>query len=573
MAVPNDPQRPWVTLGTRLRAPVGSTSRWTGLVFLWMSLCPTLLPRSPMMQGVISAICTTLGLAIGALLAWVGAKVLASFHRSVAHPLGRRSLPVFLTVAALALVAGAPFWVAQQNDQRRLVSMDLIAWPEYLIALAVAVVVGAVLFLLGRLVAQAMRRIDRAVASALPAPIAALGGVLVVATLAVTFAQKVVFDNFVQWANATYGVVDDGTPPGISQPTSPLRSGGPESLVAWDSLGYEGRNFTGGGPTVAELQEFAGAGATVLEPIRVYVGLKSVDDTTDDTAAREAALAVDELERTGAFQRDSLMIATVTGTGWVDPVSAAAFELMHDGDTAIVATQYSYLPSWISFLVDLDRAAANGRALVDAVTARWSRLPVEARPKLYVFGESLGSYGSEHAFISADAELSLGAATSDATGVLWSGPTFANPIWHQVLHQRVDSPVWHPRLGPASPLRVLGRPGDAPVAGPTGDGHHVTYLTHPSDPVTWAGVDALWSKPPWMDRPTGYDVPAHPIWFPVVTFVQELFDLMAGFSAPPGHGHNYNPDQANGWASISAPPGWTAADTARLDDRIQTWAE
>jgi uncharacterized membrane protein len=258
----------------------------------------------------------------------------------------------------------------------------------------------------------------------------------------------------------------------------------------------------------------------------------------------------------------------------IDPVSAAAFELMHDGDTAMVATQYSFLPSWISFLVDLDKAAANGRALVDAVTAHWRQLPADARPELFVFGESLGSYGSENAFASVNAKLSLEAATADATGVLWSGPTFANPIWHQVLRQRVDSPVWHPRLGFASPLRVLGRPDSADVvSGPTSQGHHVTYLSHPSDPVTWASVDALWSKPPWMERPTGYDVPAHPFWFPVVTFVQELFDLMAGFSAPPGHGHNYNPDQADGWASISAPPGWTAADTIRLDERIQTWAE
>jgi uncharacterized membrane protein len=574
MALMKDPQRPWVRLGPRLRAPVGPTSRWTGLVFLWMSLFPTLLPRSPVIQGVISALCTTIGLAIGALLAWVGGVVIASMHRSVPHPLGRRSLLVFGLVSAFALLAGAPFWVAQQNDQRRLVSMDLIAWPEYLIAIAVAVLVGALLFLLGRLIAQGLRRIDRAVANALPQPVAALGGALVVATVLVTFAQGVVFDGFVDWANSTYGVVDDGTPPGISQPTSTLRSGGPGSLVAWDTLGFEGRNFTGGGPTVADLQEFAGPAATVLEPIRVYVGLDSVEDSGTDGAAAQAELAVQELDRTGAFNRSSLVIATVTGTGWVDPVSAAAFELMHDGDTAMVATQYSFLPSWISFLVDLDKAAANGRALVDAVTAHWRQLPADARPELFVFGESLGSYGSENAFASVNAKLSLEAATADATGVLWSGPTFANPIWHQVLRQRVDSPVWHPRLGFASPLRVLGRPDSADVvSGPTSQGHHVTYLSHPSDPVTWASVDALWSKPPWMERPTGYDVPAHPFWFPVVTFVQELFDLMAGFSAPPGHGHNYNPDQADGWASISAPPGWAAADTIRLDERIQIWAE
>jgi uncharacterized membrane protein len=565
--------RDWVTLRPRITAPIGSTSRWVALVFGVMSLMPTLLPRSPMMQGVITGLCVAIGLALGALLAWFVRLGIKAVHRSVPRPLGGHGLQLFIATTAFALVGGALLWVSQQNDQRRLVSMDVVAWPEYVIAIVVALVVGSVLFLFGRLVAQGLRRIDRAVANALPQPIAAFGGALVVATVVVTFAQGVVFDGFVSWANSTYGLADTGTPPGIERPTSPLRSGGPGSLVAWDSLGSEGRNFTGGGPTVAELQEFAGADAKVLEPIRVYVGLDSVDDSVDSTPAAEAQLAVAELERTGAFARGSLVIATVTGTGWVDPVSAAAFEFMHDGDTAIVATQFSFLPSWISFLVDLDKAAANGRALVDAVSARWRQLPADARPELFVFGESLGSYGSESAFESVDAMLSLDAATADATGVLWSGPTFANPIWHQVLRERVDSPVWHPRLGRANPVRVLGRPDDRPVPGPLTDGRHVTYLTHPSDPVTWASVDALWSKPPWMDRPTGYDVPAHPIWFPVVTFVQELFDLMAGFSAPPGHGHNYNPNQADGWASISAPPGWTAADTVRLDERIQTWAE
>ena len=39
---------------------------------------------------------------------------------------------------------------------------------------------------------------------------------------------------------------------------------------------------------------------------------------------------------------------------------------MHDGDTAVVATQYSYLPSGVSFLVDRERAqeAADFRELI-----------------------------------------------------------------------------------------------------------------------------------------------------------------------------------------------------------------
>ena len=62
--------------------------------------------------------------------------------------------------------------------------------------------------------------------------------------------QRLVVDTFFDWANRCFGTFDTETPPGIVQPTSTLRSGGPGSLCPWDTLGYEGRNFTGGGPAV-----------------------------------------------------------------------------------------------------------------------------------------------------------------------------------------------------------------------------------------------------------------------------------------------------------------------------------
>jgi len=64
---------------------------------------------------------------------------------------------------------------------------------------------------------------------------------------------------------------------------------------------------------------------------------------------------------------------------------------MTGGDTATVAVQYSYLPSWLSYLVDQDRAREAGRELFDAVYDRWSKLPMNRRPTLVVVGESLRS--------------------------------------------------------------------------------------------------------------------------------------------------------------------------------------
>src|SRR5690606_23365633 len=153
----------------------------------------------------------------------------------------------------------------------------------------------------------------------------------------------------------------------------------------------QGRSFVGHGPTAADIEAFSGAPA--LDPIRVYAGMASEENVED-----RARLAVADLERAGGFEREYLLVAGTTGTGWVDPPSIEAFEYLTGGDSATVAMQYSYLPSWLSFLVDQERAREAGRALFDAVYEKYLTLPFDSRPDLYVFGVSLGSFSMETAF-------------------------------------------------------------------------------------------------------------------------------------------------------------------------------
>src|SRR6056297_2865736 len=47
--------------------------------------------------------------------------------------------------------------------------------------------------------------------------------------------------------------------------------------------------------------------------------------------------------RDGLFDRVVLIVASPTGTGWLDPGSHDPVEYMHGGDIATVAAQYSYL--------------------------------------------------------------------------------------------------------------------------------------------------------------------------------------------------------------------------------------
>ena len=111
-----------------------------------------------------------------------------------------------------------------------------------------------------------------------------------------------------------------------------------------------------------------------------------------------------------------IAVATTTGTGWINEAEASALEYMYNGNTAIVSMQYSFLPSWLSFLVDKENARQAGQALFEAVDELIREMPEPQRPKLVVFGESLGSFGGEAPF------LSLNNVTARTDGALFSGP-------------------------------------------------------------------------------------------------------------------------------------------------------
>ena len=119
---------------------------------------------------------------------------------------------------------------------------------------------------------------------------------------------------------------------------------------------------------------------------------------SEDTDAARAESVVNELKRTGAKDRRALLVVPATGTGWVNPTAAQAFELMFDGDSAIASAQYSYLPSGVQFIADQQRVEDAGEALVSTVVDWWHTLPKDHRPKLYVYGESLGTNAGSGAF-------------------------------------------------------------------------------------------------------------------------------------------------------------------------------
>ncbi len=280
---------------------------------------------------------------------------------------------------------------------------------------------------------------------------------------------------------------------------------------------------------------------------------------TCDTPRERADLALEELKRVGAFERSLLIVATPTGTGWLDPGAVDTIEYLHRGDTAIVATQYSYLPSWITILVDPRRSIESADALFDVVYAHWKTLPKQSRPKLYLQGLSLGSLGSE---VSADL---YNIFEDPIQGALWSGPPFPSRQWNQIVsHRQISSPMWLPKYRDERLVRFTAQENALEPDRPWGPIRNV-YIQYASDPMVFFSPSLMYQSPQWLADGRGPDVSPYLRWFPLVTFLQVAFDLPLATSVPIGHGHNYAPSHyIDGWLAVTQPDGWSEPEIERL---------
>ena len=529
------------------------TGTAVGLLFMLLSMTPSLLPRGPLFQGIVSGAAGAIGYMLGVFGVW-----LVRFMRSrpSSPPAPRWAWPVLVGLGALGLVLGIVYFHYWQDHVRDLFGVDRLKWYEYIQAGVLAVVLLFVFIEFGQLIGRLVRFLVRQLSRVAPPRVSFVVTLITVLAVFIAVLNGVVVRGAMSLMNKTFSNVNDELDPNHPAPTSALRSGGPGSQVSWSSLGHQGRIFVGNGPTVAQLSEFNKAPAT--EPIRAYAGVNSASGIR-----ATAQLAADELERKGGLKRKLIGVATTTGTGWVNAAEADSLEYMYNGDTALVSMQYSYLPSWLSFLVDKENARQAGEALFEAVDEKVRALPEAQRPKIVVFGESLGSFGGEAPFLRPNNII----ARTD--GALFSGPTFNNTMRDFVTDNRdPGSPEWLPIFDDGANVRFvaradnLGRP-DTPWGNP-----RIAYLQHASDPIAWWTPELLFAEPDWLREPRGYDVSKDMNWIPVVTFLQVAADMAVAVNVPDGHGHHYVKDVVNAWAAVLQPQGWTPDKTERLRGRV-----
>ncbi|GAB20778.1 hypothetical protein GOEFS_132_00090 [Gordonia effusa NBRC 100432] len=204
----------------------------------------------------------------------------------------------------------------------------------------------------------------------------------------------------------------------------------------------------------------------------------------------------------GGLTRSAVVIAVPTGSGWIDTSAVNGFRMRFGKDLPILGLQYAAVSSWRAFVSDRDAAGRAAIALVAEVDAAMHNIERAHRPKLVLYGQSLGAIGADAARVWAS-EHGVEVAQTIEVGV----------------------------PGDSVPFRATGR----------------TVLANASDPVPRWSPTLLW-RPARMTDDTqvigrrGHHVP----WLPVVSFIQTSVDLLGALNVPAGDGHRYGVEQATG---------------------------
>jgi uncharacterized membrane protein len=277
----------------------------------------------------------------------------------------------------------------------------------------------------------------------------------------------------------------------------------------------------------------------VAHPVAVYVGLDSAP-----TPTQRVELALEEMDRTGAWSRSLLMLVSPTGTGYVNYVATASAQYLTRGDVATVTMQYSKRPSPLS-LGKVKDARDQNRLLWLRVAQRVRAMAPPERPKVVLFGESLGAHTSQDVLLGWG---TLGLVALGIDNALWIG-TPGTSKWRNEI-----SDTSRPDVDPD--LVAVVNDYDQFRDRPPEARRRLRYVlvSHDNDGVTKFDRDLLIRRPSWLgvERPAVEERPGRsprgtPVamrWRPVTTFFQTLID-MKNAQIPGAYrawAHDYRPD-------------------------------
>jgi uncharacterized membrane protein len=206
------------------------------------------------------------------------------------------------------------------------------------------------------------------------------------------------------------------------------------------------------------------------------------------------------------------------------------------------------------------------RLLLWGIKQRLEERSPERRPKVLVFGESLG------AWTSSDVVMFQGIDGFDHYGIdraLWVGlPWLAK--WSRSGMTRGSS-----TLVPAGTVGVFDRHEQLAALDEEQRARlRAVILSHDNDPIAVMGPELMVQRPPWLaDGRRGRGVPEGMRWTPLVTFVQTAMDAANAMVSVPGEfgsfGHDYRADMVRFVHDAYGLPGASQAQLVRIDQQLR----
>lgn len=527
-------------------------------VATWWATSPSLLPRPWWVTAANVAICQAVGHAAATGLHFASSHAYELAGGPPPRRISRRAHRiVHASIAATtAVVTATSMW--RQDRQAALVEAPAGQGHRAAITgiLTGTLGYGAIL-LLAEGAQTSIDQVNRQLRRWLP-PLAswplALTGVTVLGTL---LSDRVIVQQWLNRAARSARQLNEAVFPGTPQPPEKERSGSPHSQEKWGLVGSKGRELLSRGPRARDIARVTGLERT-REPIRVFIGFvegRSLDEAAD--------LAIAELERTGAFERSALVLMTSAGTGWLSDFSVCAVEFLTGGDCALVAMQYSYLPSALSYVTDRDSPVESSTILLRRLEERLADIDPAERPRLFVSGESLGAYGVAESF---DSIADLLARTD---GAVFSGaPSFTTMLRELTALRDEGSPSRLPLIDGGRHVRFTAHPAhlrhdysgtDYPEDWAT---PRVVIAQHASDPIAFWNRRLFFRQPEWLREPGARGEPAPAAqrldvfdgmrWVPFITGWQVGLDQLTSLNVAGGHGHNYHLEMIYYWHAVLA---------------------
>lgn len=480
------------------------------------SLRPSLTPRSTLHQALVTGVMASTGAALGAVS---GA--------AVGRIAGRRGGAPWLPVGLLAGASAAAVTLAPRHIRAQRVSYAewgrqdgnpaVGAAAGAVLAAGLTATAGAAGWQVGRGTSIASQRFGGHPLLWTAGGAALVGGTLVLG-------GRIVF------LRTLASLEDEGRAAdrALKEPIGDANvTGGPGSAVDYNTLSREGRRFVHWRVSAHDLAE-AGFGGD-QESVRVFVGLDSAV-----SAPARVDLAMAELERLGAFDKGHLLAVCPAGSGYANSVPVEALECYTRGDCASVVVQYGVLPSMLS-RDKVPEAADTFRLLIDRIRRRIDSTTGAARPRLHLYGESLGAEIAQTALTrSPDLVDWDAAAIRGVDSVLFVGTPGGTALRDSLR----DSPrIVH-----------VDRWQELPAAAP--QGCQFWFLDHDADPVTRFETPLVHRQPGWLDgQGRGRNIPEQMRWVPVATWQQVLLDVAYATQAQSGVfrsvGHDYRADLAH----------------------------